>query len=71
MENESILESAEEIAEFIRSEPITPRITEMDKEMLVSTRKKKIERHINNTLMKRLQATIDVRPQLVCWMEIN
>ena len=71
IENEKILEGAEEIANFIRSEPNTARITEMDKEMLVSTRKKIIEKHINNTLMKKLQAPMEARPRLACWMEIN
>ena len=37
IENEKILEGVGEIANFIRSEPNTARITEMDKEMLVST----------------------------------
>mgnify|MGYP001439903159 CR=1 FL=1 len=71
LENDTILESAEEIAGFIRSESKTPRITNMDKKMLVSTRKKKIERHIDRTRMRQLQAPIGVNPKLVCWMEIN
>ncbi len=71
LENETIIEAAEKIADFIRSEPTTPRVTEMDREFLVSTRKKIVEKHINNSQMKTLQAPMEARPRLVCWMEIN
>ena len=34
-------------------------------------KKKIVEKHINNSQMKKLQAPMDARPRLVCWMEIN
>ena len=65
-----ILEEPAEIIRSIRTEVSTPRACKMSEDFLVET-KQKIEKHIKNTYMKRIDAPIDVRAKLKCWMELN
>ena len=58
------------IADAIRSTPDTPRRTAIEQKTLPEIRKK-VERHIKNTYLKRIQAPVGVGPVLKCWMEMN
>jgi hypothetical protein len=58
------------IAEFVRSDPRTPRKHDMSKETLVEVRRK-VEKHIKNTYLKAIQAPIGVKPTLKAWMELS
>lgn len=65
-----ILEDPSAIVDFIRSKPDTPRQIKLDPEKVKEARSK-VERHITNTYLKQVQAPIDVKPKLKCWMELN
>ncbi len=67
---ETILEEPNEIISSIRSEPETPRYCVMEEKTLIELRSK-VEKHIKNSYLKRVDAPIGVRPKLKCWMEIN
>ena len=70
LNSEAILDKPEEIINSIRSRPHTARKCKIDQEKLVQIRRK-IERHIKNTYLERVDAPIGVRPKLRCWMELN
>lgn len=70
IENEQILEDAVDIGNAIRSEPETPRICAIEQKTLGEIRAK-MERHIKNTYLKRVQAPIGVKAILKAWMELN
>ena len=70
LDRESVLEEPGEIAEAIRSTPETPRCCTMDQPTLLDIRKR-IERHLKNTYLKRVDAPLGVKPRLHCWMELN
>lgn len=70
LDRETILEEPGEIVASIRSKPDTPRGCTTPKETLVEIRAK-IEKHIKNTHLKRLDAPVGVKPRLRCWMELN
>lgn len=65
-----VLEDPAEIAKFIRSDPQTPRVTVIDRATLIAGRDR-VQKHIKNTYLKRLDAPIGVKPALKCWMELN
>ena len=65
-----ILDEPAAIANFIRSTPDTPRKSVMDQDDLVAIRKK-MDKHLKNTYLKKVQAPVGVNPVLVCWMELN
>ena len=67
---DTILEGASEIAARIRSTFATPRHTVTERATLVSARDR-VEKHIKNTYLKRVDAPIGVNPVLRCWMELN
>ncbi len=67
---EVILEEAGEIVASIRSTPETPRRCLTEESVLLDTRKR-IDRHIKNTYLKRVDAPVGVKPRLLCWMELN
>ena len=69
-ESGKILDKPEEIVNSIRTEPDTPRNCSIEQKKLFDLRKK-IERHIKNTYLKRVDAPIGVKPRLRCWMELN
>lgn len=70
LDRETILEEPGEIVATIRSKPETPRQCITDQKMLVEVRSK-IEKHIKNTYLKRVDAPVGVKPALKCWMELN
>jgi hypothetical protein len=67
---EAILEEPGEIVASIRSKPDTPRKCTTEEKTLVEIRAK-IERHVKNTYLKRVDAPVGVKPKLRCWMELN
>ena len=70
LDRETILEEAGEIVASIRSKPNTPRKCTSQEKTLIDLRKK-IEKHIKNTYLKRIDAPLGVKPALKCWMELN
>jgi superfamily II DNA or RNA helicase len=65
-----LLEDIEPILAAIRCLPDTPRRCEQAAETLAEVRLR-IEKHIKDTWMKRMQAPVGVKPILKCWMELN
>ena len=65
-----ILEESGEIIASIRSKPKTPRKCITEEKTLIEIRAK-IEKHIKNTYLKRIDAAVGVKPSLKCWMEVN
>ena len=63
-------EEAPQIADVIRSTPDTPRRCEITTAALKQAREK-LEKHIKNTYLKKVQAPLGVEPVLRAWMEIN
>jgi hypothetical protein len=70
MDRDAVLEEPGEIVASIRSKPETPRKCRTGERELVDVRTK-IEKHIKNTYLKRVDAPIGVKPKLRCWMELN
>lgn len=66
----AILEEPGEIVASIRSKPETPRKCTTEEKTLVELRAK-VEKHIKNSYLKRIDAPIGVKPALRCWMELN
>jgi superfamily II DNA/RNA helicase len=70
VDNEKILDDHAEIINFIRSTPDTPRHRTLPEKNLTEIRQK-IEKHIKNTELKRIQAPINVKIKLKAWMELS
>jgi hypothetical protein len=70
LDHDTILEEPSEIVASIRSKPDTPRYCSIEQATLVEIRAK-IEKHIKNTYLKRVDAPVGVKPTLKCWMELN
>ncbi|MEK6777313.1 MAG: helicase-related protein [bacterium] len=70
LDRDAILEEPGEIVASIRSKPETPRKCTTEEKTLVEIRAK-IEKHIKNTYLKRVDAPVGVKPALRCWMELN
>jgi superfamily II DNA or RNA helicase len=70
LERDAIVEESGEILPSIRSTPETPRRCVMERPALSELRAK-IERHIKNGYLKRIDAPIGVKARLSCWMELN
>ena len=70
LDREAIFEEPGEILDSIRSKPNTPRRCTTEEKTLIEVRAK-IERHIKNTYLKRIDAPVGVKPSLKCWMELN
>ena len=68
--SEKILEEATEIIELIRSTPETPRRCVIERPTLSEIRAK-LDKHIKNTYLRKVQAPIGVKPVLKAWMELN
>jgi hypothetical protein len=66
----AVLEEPSDIVESIRSKPATPRKCSTDEATLRDVRAK-IEKHIKDTYLKRIDAPVGVKPALRCWMELN
>ena len=69
-DREAILEEPGEIVASIRSKPETPRRCSTKEETLLDIRKR-IDKHIKNSYLKRVDAPVGVKPRLSCWMELN
>jgi len=69
-ERETILEEPGAIVSSIRSKPDTPRKCVTEEKSLIEIRTK-IEKHIKNNYLKRIDAPVGVKPTLKCWMELN
>ena len=70
LDRDAILEEPGEIVGSIRSERQTPRACTTAEVTLVGIRAK-VETHIKNTYLKRVDAPVGVKPSLKCWMELN
>ena len=70
LHRETILEEPGEIGANIRSKPETPRRCTTEEKMLLDIRKR-IEKHIKNSYLKRVDAPVGIKPRLRCWMELN
>lgn len=70
LDREVIITDPGEIVESIRSKPQTARRCTIDEVMLVDLRKR-VEKHIKNGYLKRVDAPVGVKPKLRCWMELN
>ena len=70
LDRDEILEEPGEIVESIRSKPGTPRLCVQEETTLIDMRTR-VEKHITNTYLKRVDAPVGVRPLLKCWMELN
>lgn len=70
LDRDAILEEPGEIVASIRSKPDTPRMCTTEEKTLVELRAK-VEKHIKNTYLKRVDAPVGVKPALRCWMELN
>ena len=70
LNRDAILEEPGEIVASIRSKPDTPRKCTTGEKTLVDIRAK-VEKHIKNTYLKRVDAPVGVKPALRCWMELN
>ena len=66
----TILDEAPRIVDVIRSTPQTPRHCEIAPATLKQARER-LEKHIKNTYLKKVQAPLGVEPVLRAWMEIN
>jgi superfamily II DNA/RNA helicase len=67
---DAVLEDPGDIVASIRAKPNTPRKCTTEEKTLVDVRKK-IEKHIKNSYLKRVDAPVGVKPSLKCWMELN
>ena len=70
LDRDGILEEPGEIVASIRSKPDTPRKCTTEEKTLVNLRAK-VEKHIKNNYLKRVDAPVAVKPALKCWMELN
>jgi len=66
---EKIIEDPYEIVQHIRSGPDTPRVCRMGQDDLIEIRKK-MDKYIKNSYLKKVQAPIGVKPVLRTWMEL-
>jgi hypothetical protein len=70
LDRDAIMEEPAEIIGSIRSKVETPRKCTMEPQTLIDLRTK-VQRHITNTYLKRVDAPLGVKPSLRCWMELN
>ena len=70
LDREAILEEPGEIVASIRANPETPRRCTTEEKTLLDIRKR-IEKHIKNSYLKRVDAPVGVKPRLHCWVELN
>ncbi len=65
-----IIEEPAEIVAWIRCAPETPRVTALPRSQLSEIRAR-VEKHIRDTHLKRVQSPQSVRPVLKCWLELT
>ncbi len=67
--SDAIEEEATRVFDCIRCEPGTPRETRSDPQSLVELRRK-VDKHVTNTYLKRVVAPVGVEATLLAWMEM-
>lgn len=71
LDDDTIIESPDEIVRSIRSNPNTPRRCSTRRKTLQDVRDK-VLRHVHDTYLKQVNAPIDAPdPALCCWMEVT
>jgi superfamily II DNA/RNA helicase len=70
LDNETVLEDASRIIDFVRCDPETERRVRLDKDRLTEVRKV-VEKHIAKSYLRKVQAPVGVKPILKAWMELN
>ena len=70
LDRETILEEPRAIVASVHSKPTAPRRCTTKEKTLLDIRKR-IEMHIKNSYLKRVDAPAGVKPRLHCWMELN
>jgi len=70
LDTEQITDEPTAIIDLIRSTPQTPRQRSVPDETLSDVRVK-VEKHIKNTYLKKVQAPVGVKPTLKAWMELS
>jgi hypothetical protein len=70
IDKDKIIEEPTEIVGIIRSTPQTPRQRQLPDQTLSEIRKK-IEKHITNTYLKKVDAPVGVKSKLKAWMELS
>ena len=70
LDRATIFEEPGEIVASIRSTPETPRRCTKAETTLLDIRKR-IDKHIKNSYLRRVDAPVGVKPRLHCWMELN
>ena len=70
MDGDNILEEPSDIIASLRCKPETPRKCSTEQPLLIDIRNK-VQKHIKNTYLKRIDAPLGVNASLKCWMEIN
>ena len=68
--SDQIVEEPEKIVAIIRSQPTTERQTAITPSILQEVRAK-VEKHVKNTYLRKVQAPLGVEVILKCWMELN
>lgn len=69
-ETDKITDDPAEIIRLIRSTPDTPRHRTLP-EATLSEIRAKMEKHIKNTYLKKMQAPVGIKPKLKAWMELS
>ncbi|MCK4307671.1 helicase, partial [candidate division WOR-3 bacterium] len=70
IESDKIIEEPTKIIEYIRCKEDTPRRQTISKELLKDIRIK-MDKHVKNTYLKKVQAPIGVKSVLKAWMELS
>lgn len=70
VETEEISDDPAAIVKLIKSEPDTPRRTQLPRATLGEIRAR-VQKHIKNTYLKKVDAPVGVGPKLKCWMELS
>lgn len=70
MDGGIILDEPSDIIASLHCKPETPRKCKIEQPLLIDIRNK-VQRHIKNTYLKRIDAPLGVNASLKCWMEIN
>ncbi len=65
-----ILEDVDAIYRAVKCLPETPRTCRQEQETLVDIRQK-LDKHLNKTYLRKVQAPVGVKPVLKAWMELN
>jgi superfamily II DNA/RNA helicase len=69
-DRDEVLDEPHEMLMSIRSTPETARVCTYEQKKLVDV-KARVEKHIKDTYLRKVDAPIGVRPSLKCWMELN